>query len=357
MKLKSIQLKNFRNYTTCAVSFSSGINLVLGNNAQGKTNLLEAVYFCALGKSPRTKKEVNLIYNDAPSANIKLNFESLYGDKTIDITINRVGKKQILVNRSALSKLSSLIGELRVVYFSPDELRLIKDMPEDRRRFLDISISQFDKSYLLSLSKYDKVLKQMNAIVKKHLSESEIRLQLDAYTPQFIACAEKIINSRIEFINNLKSYAKKVHFALCDNEELNIEYGFIPPKNVNLKDYLQTQLDKTLSHSLELGYITVGPHRDDIQIAINGKSCKIYSSQGQQRTVSLSLKLASMEIIRNETGEDPILLLDDVMSELDAEREQRLCELIKNYQTLITSTRDNITTPKNIIHVNHGEIK
>ena len=357
MKLKSIQLKNFRNYTNCAVNFSSGINLILGNNAQGKTNLLEAVYFCALGKSPRTKKEVNLIFNDAPSANIKLNFESLYGDKTIDITINRIGKKQILVNRSALSKLSSLIGELRVVYFSPDELRLIKDMPEDRRRFLDISISQFDKSYLLSLSKYDKVLKQMNAIVKKHLPENEIRLQLDAYTPQFIACAEKIINSRIEFINNLKSYAKKIHFALCENEELNIEYGFIPPKNMSLKDYLHNQLNKTLSHSLELGYITVGPHRDDMQIEINGKSCKIYSSQGQQRTVSLSLKLASMEIIRNETGEDPILLLDDVMSELDIEREQRLCKLIKNYQTLITSTRDNITTEKNIIHVSHGEIK
>ena len=200
MKINKVSLINFRNYKNCEISFDDNINLVLGNNAQGKTNLLESIYFCAIGKSPRTKKEHSLIKYDCPFANIGLEFETKSGNKNISITINSVGNKIIKINDMQINKLSSLVGELKVVYFSPDELRLIKDMPEDRRRFLDISISQYDHSYLLALSRYDKLIKQMNAILKNHLSIEDINAQLAAFVPQFIACAEKIISSRVDFV-------------------------------------------------------------------------------------------------------------------------------------------------------------
>lgn len=357
MQLKKCFLKNFRNYTAGVASFDEHINLIVGNNAQGKTNLLEAIYFCALGKSPRTKKEVSLIQADKDNAYISLDFHTMAGDKNIEIVINRIGKKQIKINGVALTKLSSLVGALKVVYFSPDELRLIKDMPEDRRRFLDISISQFDKSYLLALSKYDKVLKQMNAILKKHLSLELTEQQMCAWRPQLISCAEKIINTRIDFVENIRSYARDIHYKLCANEELNIAYGYTLPDNRTLAEHLERELKRTLAHSMELGYILVGPHRDDLTLEINGKSCKLYASQGQQRTVSLSLKLATMEIVKNECGEYPILLLDDVMSELDEDRENALCRLIQNYQTLITATRDTLTAKKKTIHIQNGNVK
>lgn len=357
MYIKKCFLKNFRNYSASVGTFSDGINLVIGANAQGKTNLLESIYFCALGKSPKTNKERNLIQYNKRAANISLNFMTNSGEKNIDVNLSNMTKKSVKINGVNISRLSSLIGELKVVYFSPDELRLIKDVPEDRRRFLDISISQIDKEYFFALTRYEKVIKQRNAILKKHLSPEITASELAIWTPQFLMCAEIIIEKRLKFVEKLKIVAEKIHNKLCDKEKLKLEYSYIKPDNISIAEDLKRKLENSIKKELEMGFTIIGPHRDDIKFSINDKDCRYFSSQGQQRTVALSLKLAEMEIAKEQTGEYPVLLLDDVMSELDETREKNLYNIIKNYQSIITSTKDNFDGDKKLIIVKNGNIK
>lgn len=355
MKITKLCLNNFRNYTNTTVEFDDGVNFVVGKNAQGKTNLLESLYLMSVGKSPKNSKEKQLIKFEQDKAKIEVDFKTNAGNKTITMFLDKANKKAIKINSLNILKLTELVGILSVVYFSPDEMKLIKEVPEDRRNFLDVSISQFDKPYLYNLLRYDKVLKQRNAILKSLNSNQTKIEQLKLFTPQLIDIAEKIIEKRIEFIEKLKFFAKNIHGLITIDESLDILYSYQKQENLTIKQDLQNQFDKALNKELELGYTCVGPHRDDIIFKINNLDCRQFASQGQQRTVALVVKLSLMEVIKQEIGEYPVLLLDDVLSELDDERQNRLLNLTKEYQTLITCTAlPRINFKANIIEIKNG---
>ncbi len=355
MKINSIKLNNFRNYSSNLIKFTDGVNFVIGKNAQGKTNLLEAIYLCAISKSPRTSKEKQMIKFGSESAQVQLDFNTIAGNKNIEIILNNSNKKIIKINKIPISKLTQLIGELNIVYFSPDEMKLVKEVPEDRRHFLDISISQFDKVYMFDLIRYDKILKQRNCVLKSNLSQNSKIEQLNIWTPQLINVAEKIIKKRILFIENLKKYAKIIYNSIIDSEKLEIYYSFEQKNNISIFDELTNQFNSVLFKELEMQHTLIGPHRDDIIFKINNADCRYFASQGQQRTVALCLKLALMEIIKEEVKEYPVLLLDDVLSELDSGRQNRMLNIVKNYQTIISCVDTNINLQGNKIIIENGE--
>ena len=355
MKITKLELNNFRNYTNAQVEFKDGVNFVVGKNAQGKTNMLESLYLVSVGKSPKNSKEKQLIKFGEERSRIDVDFVCKAGNKNIKMFLDKANKKAIKINNLNILKLIELVGILSVVYFSPDEMKLIKEVPEDRRNFLDVSISQFDKPYLYNLLRYDKVLKQRNAILKSFDTTQTKIEQLKLFTPQLIEIAEKIIEKRIEFIDKLKIFAKNIHKTITIDENLDIEYSYKKQENIFIKDDLQNQFDKNLNKELELGYTCVGPHRDDVIFKINNLDCRQFASQGQQRTVALVVKLSLMEVIKQEIGEYPVLLLDDVLSELDDDRQNRLLNLTKQYQTLITCTAlPHINFKANIIEIKNG---
>lgn len=357
MKICQLELNNFRNYKNAKTTFSDGLNFVVGSNAQGKTNLLESLYLFSVGKSPKNSKDKQIVRFGEEKSKIEVKFLTNAGEKDIQMWLFKNDKKIIKINSLNILKLTELVGTLSVVYFSPDELKLVKEVPEDRRTFLDVSISQFDKTYLYNLLKYNRILKMRNQILKSMDSvESKIE-QLKLFTPQLVDTAEKIIEKRLKFIENLKNIAKNIHKTITIDENLEIFYSYSPKSGLTVKQDLDKQYEQNLQKEIELGYTCVGPHRDDIVFKINDLDCKFFASQGQQRTVALVVKLSLMEVIKNEIGEYPILLLDDVLSELDNARQSRLLELVKNYQTLISCTTvPAINPPYNIIKVENGTI-
>lgn len=357
MKVNSVKLTNYRNYTNSTIKFSDGVNFILGKNAQGKTNLLESIYLCAISKSPKTSKERQMIKFDCEYAQVNLDFNTIAGNKTIEIILSNTNKKIIKVNNIPIVKLTQLIGELNIVYFSPDELKLIKETPEDRRHFLDISISQFDKQYMFDLIKYDKILKQRNCVLKSNINEQSKIEQLNIWTPQLISTAEKIIKKRILFIENLKKYSKLIYNSIILGENLDISYSYTQKENIFIYDDLLNQFNLNLQKELEMQHTLVGPHRDDIIFKINNQDCRYFASQGQQRTVALTLKLALMEIIKDEVKEYPVLLLDDVLSELDNNRQSRLLTIIKRYQTIVTCADTELNLDGNKIYISQGQLQ
>lgn len=355
MKINNVKLTNFRNYSNSIIQFSDGVNFILGKNAQGKTNLLESIYLCAISKSPRTTKEKQMIKFDEPYAKVLLDFNTIGGNKNIEIILSNQNKKIIKINNIPIVKLTQLIGELNVVYFSPDELKLVKETPEDRRKFLDISISQFDKQYMFDLIRYEKILKQRNCVLKSNISNNNKIEQLNIWTPQLILIAEKIIKKRILFIENLKKYSKLIYNSIILGEKLDISYSFEEKENISILDDLNNQFNLNLKKELEMQHTLIGPHRDDIIFKINNLDCRYFASQGQQRTVALTLKLALMEIIKDEVKEYPVLLLDDVLSELDNNRQSRLLGIVKNYQTIISCADINLNLDGNKIYIEQGQ--
>ena len=355
MKINQIKLNNYRNYKNSTIDFTDGVNFIVGKNAQGKTNLLESIYLSSVGKSPKNCRERQIIKFDESQAKIELDFSTLAGNKNIRIYLDKTNKKSIKVNNLNILKLTEFVGILSIVYFSPDELKLIKEVPEDRRNFLDISISQFDRTYLYNLLKYNKILKQRNSILKSDNSDQTKIEELKLFTPQLIECAEKIIEKRLNFIENLKKYAINLHKFITDGEILDISYSYAKDDKMTIKEQLSQEFKKITTKEIELGYTCIGPHRDDIIFKINDKDCKYFSSQGQQRTVALVVKLSLLEVIKQEIGEYPILLLDDVLSELDQTRQDKLIELVSKYQTLISCTKiPNTNIKYNTIKIENG---
>jgi len=357
MKITRLELNNFRNYITTAVNFEDGLNFIVGKNAQGKTNMLESIYLLSVGKSPKNSKDKQIIRFGQTKAKIGVDFSTLAGNKNIEMYLDKSDKKSITINKLNILKLTELVGILSVVYFSPDELKLIKEVPEDRRNFLDVSISQFDKTYLYNLIKYNRILKMRNQILKS-LDSAENKIeQLSLFTPQLVDTAEKIIEKRLKFIEKLKNIAKNIHKTITLTENLDISYSYNKKENLSIKEDLLNQFNNSVEKELELGYTTIGPHRDDIVFKINDLDCKHYASQGQQRTVALVVKLSLMEVVMEEIGEYPILLLDDVLSELDSARQDRLLNLTTKYQTFISCTAiPNTNLKYNVKEVFDGQV-
>lgn len=339
MYISELILKNYRNYVSETFEFSPGINIISGANAQGKTNATEAIFYLCTGYSPRVTREKQVINHKAESALIKATAKSLVlGDLSTAIEFSSSGKK-ITVNGMPASKTGELIGNINAVMFDPQQLKLVQESPEDRRRFLDIALSQMNRKYFYALSQYKKILTQRNNLLKN--PEREIIFEtLPVWDEQLATVALTVITARNEFIKQLKPLCEKAHFAITNEKEqleISYEYKFLGSDD-DIKGQLKQLLYERMEKDVELGYTTVGPHRDDIKIKINGLDARIYGSQGQQRTAALSLKIGELNLFNNRFGEYPLLILDDAMSELDTTRRKCLLSMLEGVQTIITCT-------------------
>lgn len=355
MKVKKIELFNYRNYLSNTIEFGDGLNVIEGHNAQGKTNLVEAVYFCAVGKSFRVAREKEVINWNKDTAKIKVTIEKEIGQKIIEIYFSKNQKKTIKIDGIPIKKIGDLMGELTAVFFAPDELKLIKDSPEDRRRFMDVSLSQTYKDYFYTLSKYNKLLLSRNKCLKNYTSVESLTPMLNVYDLQIAELMIKIKKYRQKFIEKLLPYAKMVHeYITAKQETINLEYvGILENSSEEILKSLKNNYEK----DIKLGYTTYGVHRDDIKVTVNGVDVRAYGSQGQQRTCALSMKLAELEIIKQDTSKVPILLLDDVLSELDDDRKARLLKFCTKAQTLLTCTEFKFDVPCKRIVICNGNVK
>lgn len=358
--MTELKLNNYRNYAEEDIKFLNGINLLVGKNAQGKTNLLETIYYSAIGKSPRVNRDTDLINWQKDRANFCVFAQKKEGTKKIEILFNRQTKKAIKVNGINLLKIGDLLGTINVVFFSPDELKLVKNAPEDRRKFMDTDISQLNKNYFYTLIKYNKIIDQRNKLLKTNKNETSLEQTLPIWDTQLAEAGSKLIVERIKFLEQLKKYVSDTHSFLTNNKEnLAIEYaGTTGSSQEEIKQKLLQELIKSRDKDKKLGFTTVGPHRDDIKLTTNNVDVRTFGSQGQQRTVALSMKIAELEIFKDECGEYPILLLDDVLSELDQDRQQRLLWKVKNIQTIITATQYDpfMFQNANIIKIDNGKV-
>ena len=333
MTIDKITVKNYRNYAFAEVTLSGGVNLFTGNNAQGKTNLLESVRLASVGKSSRTPRWQELVKWGEDSGTVKVSVNKYVGRD--EITVQLGAKKQVLINGLPISKMGELMGVLKTVLFSPDELKIIKDGPQERRRFMDISICQLSKAYFYTLTRYNKILSQRNKLLKENPTEDA----LCVWDMQLAKEGARVVKTRRGFIRRLNNFAVKVHNEVTEGEQLKLTYEGVEGDSVEQveRNFLE-QLKRERRRELALAVTQVGPHRDDFSIAASGIDLRAYGSQGQQRTAALSLKLAEMELYGEESGEYPVLLLDDVLSELDEKRQTKLLERIQKYQTIITCT-------------------
>ncbi len=334
MYIKDLSVMNFRNLKDMTVGLSEGINIFYGDNAQGKTNLLEAVYICSTGRSQRTRTESQLIKFGYDESHIRTFVIRQNTSDRIDIHIKRNERKGVAVNGLPVRKMSEFFGTLTAVIFSPEDLRLVKGGPAERRRFMDLELCQLSRVYCHDLQNYYKVLKQRNNLLKTSYRDDSLYDTLDVWDMQLSLYGEKIISARNNFALKLNDISKNIHSEITDKrEELAVEY-----RPNSEEGTLEERIKSHRQKDLALGSTSCGPHKDDMAFFIDGNDTKSYGSQGQQRTASLSAKMAEIELIREETGEDPILLLDDVLSELDENRQYFLMENIGKLQTFITCT-------------------
>lgn len=334
MYIKTISLYNFRNYDDLHIELSPKLNIIYGNNAQGKTNILESIYMCAMGRSPKAQKDKEIIKLDKKEAHIRIYASKKGLENKIDVHLKKEAKKGIAVNGIPIKKLNELFGVIYVVIFSPEDLQLIKSGPSERRRFIDMELCQLNSIYYYDLQQYCKVLKQRNNLLKRLSKEPSWNDTLFIWDKQLVFYGKRVIRARDEFIKRLNDISSQIHADITNNSEImNLKY--IP--NIKESEF-EFKLNRNLEKDLILKSTSVGPHKDELQFFINNQDVKIYGSQGQQRTTALSVKLAEIKLIEEETSIKPVLLLDDVLSELDESRQSYLLKNINNLQTILTCT-------------------
>lgn len=334
MILKSIALNHFRNYSNMFLEFDKGTNILYGDNAQGKTNILEAIYVSGTTKSHKGSKDKEMIQFGQEESHIRTIVERDGLDYQIDMHIKKSKSKGIAINKMPIKKASELFGVLNIVFFSPEDLNIIKNGPSERRRFLDMELSQLDRVYLYHLTKYNKILNQRNKLLKDIKSKPELADTLSVWDMQLIEYGKKIICSRKGFIERLNEIVPKIHSSLSGSKE---ELILCYEPNVE-EDDMGHELLKNQDRDLKFGMTSIGPHRDDMCFAIHGIDIRKFGSQGQQRSCALSLKLSEIELVKQSIKEKPVLVLDDVLSELDSSRQNFLLNSIHDIQTVITCT-------------------
>lgn len=363
MIIKGIRLINFRNYNSMSASFGSGVNILVGKNAQGKTNLLEAIYMCSTGRSFRTLRDREIISFGKKEAYVGAELSVGELEKFTEIKLESDKPKRIRMNKVELKSYKELNTGLKVVVFFPDDLKLVKEGPGNRRNYLDSSISQLKPVYHYNLSRYYKALVQRNNLLKSRRSLSELSELLEVFDVQLAKLGTLISMERGQYIKRIKKEARDIHLQITSGkEELDIEYNTNVPVGDSLLDIEGKYLDQLRmgrSKDINIGSTTLGPHRDDFSPLINGKDLRTFGSQGQQRTLVLTLKLSEVKILKKETGYYPVLLLDDVYSELDEDRRVFLTGLFSETQTFITVTdaveTDNLKDfDKTIFYVREG---
>ncbi|KUO61882.1 MAG: DNA replication protein RecF [Gracilibacter sp. BRH_c7a] len=362
MYIKDLHLKNFRNYKVQHIQFQQGINLLIGSNGQGKTNIIEAINYLLTGKSYRIKQEDELILWEENSFYLNGIFNVV--DRDINLESYYEPRKKVMkINQLSCKKLSDYVGTINAVFFSPDDLNIIKKGPQERRRFLDHLISQLRPAHIPLLNSYLRIIKQKNILLKSEKNYNLLKSQIQVWNEQLIELGLKIIKNRWDFTDRLNEYCSPI-FNQIFSPEYNMDLIYLTTGK-SLEEALENFPDyifKKMAQEIERKAVLVGPHRDDVQIIFNNKEAKLFASQGQQRALVLCLKLAEMEIILNEKGEYPILLLDDVLSELDSYRRQYLMNYIRSSQkqTIITMTdleEELITCDTPIFEVNKGRIR
>ncbi|MGG4041223.1 DNA replication/repair protein RecF [Bacillus smithii] len=345
MYMKELVLENFRNYESLQLTFDNKVNVILGENAQGKTNVLEAIYVLAMAKSHRTSNDKDLIRWDEEYAKIEGRVEKRHTSIPLELTISKKGKKA-KSNHIEQQRLSQYVGNLNVVMFAPEDLHLVKGSPQVRRRFIDMEIGQISPVYLHDISQYQKVLQQRNHYLKQlQANKQHDKTMLEVLNEQLITLGVKIVQKRFEFIRLLEEWAQPIHSGISRGlEKLKIDYR--PSIDVledddwsKMVEVFEEKISSQKEREIERGVTLIGPHRDELVFMVNGKNVHTFGSQGQQRTTALSVKLAEIELICSEIGEYPVLLLDDVLSELDDFRQSHLLNTIREkVQTFVTTT-------------------
>ncbi|WP_034445108.1 DNA replication/repair protein RecF [Butyrivibrio sp. AE2032] len=337
MIIKSLELADFRNYDNLKIDFDRGTNILYGDNAQGKTNILEAIYVSATTKSHKGSKDKEIIGFGKEEAHIRTILEKDNAEYRVDMHLRKNRSKGIAIDGQKIKRASDLIGRLNVVFFSPEDLSIIKNGPSERRRFMDMELCQLDHIYLNSLSKYNKLVVERNKVLKDLYDHPENSVLLDVQDKQLCEYGSVIIKARDKFIKELNEIISPIHQKLTGGKELLSVY-YEP--NVEYDD-LEKKLIAARKKDIYTKQTTVGPHKDDFSFIIGapeGIDIRKYGSQGQQRTASLSLKLSEIEIVKRSKKENPVLLLDDVLSELDSNRQNYLLNTIGDIQTIITCT-------------------
>ena len=334
MNIRSIELKNFRNYENLEISFDEGTNILFGDNAQGKTNILEAAYMSGTTKSHKGSRDREMIRFGEEEAHLKTVVVRGGREYQIDMHLKKNRAKGIAIDKIPIKKASELFGILNIVFFSPEDLNIIKNGPAERRRFLDSELCQLDRNYLADLTNYNKILAQRNKLLKDMIYRPSLSDTLPVWDMQLIETGKKIIRRRKQFVDELREIVSDIHYRISGGkEELFLKY------EPNIDDiFFEDELSRAKEKDKKLCQTSVGPHRDDLLFSIGDVDIRKYGSQGQQRTSALSLKLAEIELVRKSISDTPVLLLDDVLSELDSSRQNYLLNNISDTQTIITCT-------------------
>lgn len=334
MNIRSIELKNFRNYENLEISFDEGTNILFGDNAQGKTNILEAAYMSGTTKSHKGSRDREMIRFGEEEAHLKTVVVRGGREYQIDMHLKKNRAKGIAIDKIPIKKASELFGILNIVFFSPEDLNIIKNGPAERRRFLDSELCQLDRIYLADLTNYNKILAQRNKLLKDMIYRPTLSDTLPVWDMQLIETGKKIIRRRKQFVDELREIVSDIHYRISGGkEELFLKY------EPNIDDiFFEDELSRAKEKDKKLCQTSVGPHRDDLLFSIGDVDIRKYGSQGQQRTSALSLKLSEIELVRKSISDTPVLLLDDVLSELDSSRQNYLLNNISDTQTIITCT-------------------
>ncbi|MBP5255179.1 MAG: DNA replication/repair protein RecF [Lachnospiraceae bacterium] len=363
MRIESLDLRNFRNYRELHLDFGDGIHIFYGDNAQGKSNLLEAVFLLASGRSFRNSKDREMIRFDEEECHLKGGFLKEDLKLRIDMHLKNAGNRGIALNGVKLRKTRELVGKVPCVLFSPEDLEIVKKGPSERRRFLDSEISLIDPIYLNDLSQYKKALEQRNQLLKDIAFEPSLKDMLDVWDEQLVRFGRNMTAVRRRFLSELSEDVSRIHRSISgDREDLRLFYE----PDVSEEAFAE-KLFRNRENDIRNRNTSCGPHRDDFEFRLTLSSgerpadARVYGSQGQQRTAALSLKLAEIEIVRRKTGETPLLLLDDVLSELDRNRQEYLIDSLEHIQTLITCTGlddfvNHQDALRKVYHVANGEI-
>ena len=334
MVIKSLKLKNYRNYDLLDLEFDPKTNILYGDNAQGKTNILEALYLSGTTKSHRGTKDRDIIKFEKDEAHLETIIEKKGADFCIDVHLKKNSPKGIAINKMPIRKASDLFGIVNFVFFSPEDLNIIKNGPAGRRRFIDLELSQLDKVYLNDLANYNRALNQRNSLLKEACYNDSLLDTLEIWDMQLISYGNKVIEGREKFIEDLNRIIADIHFKLTGGKEkISVFY-----ESSSGKMSFEEALMKNRSKDIKNRSTSVGPHRDDLSFVVDKIDIRKFGSQGQQRTAALSLKLSEIELVKSLINDTPILLLDDVLSELDKNRQTYLLDSIHDIQTVITCT-------------------
>lgn len=334
MIIKSIELQNFRNYEDLNISFDEGTNIFYGDNAQGKTNILEAAYLSGTTKSHKCSKDKEMIRFGEQESHIRTVVVKKDKEYQIDMHLKNNRSKGIAINKVPIKKASELFGILNMVFFSPEDLNIIKNGPAERRRFLDSELCQLDKIYLSDLTTYNKILNQRNKLLKDMVYRPDLKDTLSVWDMQLVETGRKIIRRRKQFVDELNEIVHDIHYRISgEKEDLLLQY------EPSIEDiFFEDELSRVKERDMRQCMTSVGPHRDDLLFSIGEVDIRKFGSQGQQRTSALSLKLSEIELVKRSIHDTPVLLLDDVLSELDSNRQNYLLNSIHDTQTLITCT-------------------